>query len=264
MIHLFAFCNVPVMPVRSEPNHKAEQVNQLLFGERLEVLEVLEEKEWARVRCEWDNYEGWCKTSQFTEISRKEFRKNTSLITLHHYSKLIFTNTEMLLPLGCDLYGLKAGQIVLNEQPSKFKGKKVNIKNTVFKAELLINAARQYLNAPYQWGGRTVMGIDCSGLTQMVFKLCGQRLQRDAYKQANEGEVVDFLQHAQAGDLAFFDNTDGKIIHVGILLDTQYIIHASDSNGKVTIDRIDQGGIISTMHKKRTHNLRLVKRFLPN
>jgi cell wall-associated NlpC family hydrolase len=117
------------------------------------------------------------------------------------------------------------------------------------------------MNAPYQWGGRSIAGVYCSGLTQMAFKLCNRKLPRDASQQALEGETVDFLQHGQCGDLAFFDNPDGKINHVGILLDNQSIIHATDAAGRVVIDKIDPGGIISTMFRKRTHNLRMVRRY---
>jgi cell wall-associated NlpC family hydrolase len=118
------------------------------------------------------------------------------------------------------------------------------------------------MNAPYQWGGRSIAGIDCSGLTQMAFKLCNTTLPRDASQQAQQGTLVDFLQNAQCGDIAFFDNSDGRIVHVGILLDAQNIIHATDSSGRVVIDRIDPSGIISVSQRKRTHNLRFVKRFI--
>ncbi len=111
-------------------------------------------------------------------------------------------------------------------------------------------AAMKYLYAPYQWGGRSIAGIDCSGLTQMAFRLCNHPIARDASVQATEGELVDFLQHAQCGDLAFFDDKEGKIVHVGILLDSQTIIHATDTAGHVVIDRIDPGGIISISHEK--------------
>ena len=96
----------------------------------------------------------------------------------------------------------------------------------------------------------------------MAYRLCNLRIPRDASQQANEGQLVDFLQNAQCGDLAFFDEKEGRINHVGILLDNQNIIHATETSGRVVIDRIDQGGIISIALKRRTHNLRLVKRMI--
>jgi len=260
MILSFAYCNAPVAPIRSEPSHRAEQVNELLFGERAEVLEV-NDKEWARVRGEWDNYEGWCKMGQLTHTTRKEYNKKTHVIVSQHNSKLIFEDSDMWLPIGSDLFGTKGGKIILSDKTGKIKGKKINSKKLLLNCDSLKAAVYLYMHAPYRWGGRNIMGIDCSGLTQMAFKLCGKRILRDAKQQATEGEPVDFLQHAQCGDLAFFDEPDGKITHVGILLDTQHIIHASANNGKVMIDKIDQGGIISVLQKKRTHQLRVVKRF---
>jgi hypothetical protein len=245
------------MPLRSEPSHRAEQVNQVLFGERAEVLEI-NEKEWARVRCEWDNYEGWCKASQLSMISRKEYRKEPKYISLRNGDRVLFASGDMWLPMGCDL---KGGKIVRGKEKGSFKGKKRACKDLSIDCDQIKDAALQYLYAPYQWGGRSIAGIDCSGLTQIAFKLCGKPLPRDAAQQAQEGEAVDFLQHGRCGDLAFFDNAEGKIVHVGILLDHDTIIHATEAAGCVVIDRIDQGGIISTSLKKRTHQLRLVKRY---
>lgn len=260
MVLTYAFCNVSLMSMRAEPYHKAEQVNEVLFGEKIEVLEI-NEREWARVRCEWDDYEGWCKVGQLSFISRKEYNKEPKFLAATHTDKMIAENSEQWLPLGCNLFGLKSGKINVNNNQWKYKGKKHSIKNAELTDETIIKAAMQFLNAPYLWGGRSIAGIDCSGLTQMAFKICGKRILRDADQQATEGETVDFLQHAQCGDLAFFDNADGKIIHVGILLNNHTIIHATDASGRVTIDKIDQGGIISTTLRRRTHNLRVVKRF---
>ncbi len=258
----YAYCNVPVMPLRKEPFHTAEQSNQLLFGEKVEIIEV-NNRDWAFVHCSWDGYEGWCKKSQLSTLTKKEHRKEIKYTAGSHTDKLIMAEGEMWLPLGSGLLGLKGGKIkVVNEQ-GKFKGKKLNLKDAVLDSASIVNAAKRYMHAPYQWGGRTVAGIDCSGLTHMAFKLCNHPIPRDADQQANEGQLVDFLQHAQTGDLAFFDNKDGKIVHVGILLDNQTIIHATDASGRVVIDRIDQAGIISTTLKMRTHNLRFVKRIIP-
>jgi hypothetical protein len=256
----YAYCNVPVMPVRSEPSHRAEQTTQLLFGEKVEIAEV-NNKEWAKIIVAWDGYEGWCKRSQLATFkNKKEYRKEVKHLAASHNDKLIMADGEMFLPLGSELTGLKAGKMTPVNVPGKFKGKKLNINKAVLDCESLKAAAFQYLHAPYDWGGRNIAGIDCSGLTQMAFKLCNHKIPRDASQQANEGTLVDFLQHARCGDLAFFDNKDGKIVHVGILLDNQTIIHATDAAGRVVVDRIDQAGIISTTLRIRTHNLRFVKR----
>lgn len=258
MVLTYAFCNVSLMSVRAEPFHKAEQVNEVLFGERIEVLEI-NDRDWAHIRCEWDDYKGWCKAGQLSLISHKEYKKEPKFLSANHLGKLVNEEGEQWLPLGCNLVGIKSGKISFNNKQWKYKGKKLSINNLELDGKGLVTAAMQYLNAPYLWGGRSIAGIDCSGLTQMAFKLCGKRILRDAAQQATEGVSVDFLQHAQCGDLAFFDNADGKITHVGILLNNHTIIHSTDVSGRVTIDKIDQGGIISTTLKKRTHNLRLVK-----
>ena len=261
MVLAYAYCNVPVMPMRSEPSHRAEQVSQVLYGEKVEIQEV-NNKDWAKICCAWDDYEGWCKLSQLKVVQKKEYRKETKCLSANHNGKLIMPEEEMLLPLGSELMSMKAGSMVPVNEPGKFKGKKLNIKKTIYSPELLKATAMKYLHAPYLWGGRSVAGLDCSGLTQMAFKLCNHKLPRDASQQAEVGVLVDFLQHAECGDLAFFDEKDGKINHVGILLDNQTIIHATESSGRVVVDRIDQGGIISVSLKRRTHNLRMVRKMV--
>jgi gamma-D-glutamyl-L-lysine dipeptidyl-peptidase len=256
----YAYCNVSVMPVRSEPNHKAEQTTQMLFGEKAEIVEVSNSKEWARIHITHDDYEGWCKLSQVSIIQKREYRKDAKYMAGSHRDKLIMQDGELFLPLGSELTGLKAGKLKAAHEYGRYKGKRINIKKETITGDSVKAAVFQYLHAPYQWGGRSVAGIDCSGLTQMAFKLCDKRIARDASQQATQGEPVDFLQHARCGDLAFFDNKEGKIIHVGMLLDNQTIIHATDTAGRVVVDRIDQGGIISVSLKMRTHNLRLIRR----
>lgn len=258
MVLSYSYCNVSILPLRKEPSHRAEQTNQMLFGEKAEILEVNED-DWARIKTEWDNYEGWCRAGQLTTITRKEYGKEVKFLSGKNTDKIVYQHSEMWVPLGSDIIKNK---IVFGNETGRFKGKKLKLNNLEFTSDTIKKNALQYMNVPYLWGGRTIAGIDCSGLTQMAFKLCGKKLPRDAYQQAEEGETVDFLQHAQCGDLAFFDNADGKIIHVGVLLDHQTIIHATGASGRVVIDRIDQGGIISTSLRKRTHNLRLVKRYL--
>jgi cell wall-associated NlpC family hydrolase len=133
-----------------------------------------------------------------------------------------------------------------------------NAAKAVFSPESLCEKASQLLNSSYLWGGRSVFGIDCSGYTQLIFRFFNYKLLRDAYLQATQGEAIGFLQEAKCGDLAFFDNTEGRITHVGILLNDHEIIHSS---GKVRIDSIDTEGIINTDTRERTHKLRVIKRY---
>lgn len=259
----YAYCNVSVMPIRKDPFHSAEQTSQLIFGEKAEIIEI-NNRDWARIHCSWDGYEGWCKQSQLAIIQKKEYRKGAKYMAGALNNRLAIPSGDMWLPLGSDLISLKGGKLKPTNEPAKYKGKKIKYKDTGFDCESIKAAAMRYLHAPYVWGGRSVAGIDCSGLVQMAFKLCNKPFPRDSEQQSAEGELVDFLQHAQCGDLAFFDNKEGKIVHVGILLDNQTIIHATDAVGRVVVDRIDQAGIISTALKMRTHNLRFVKRIINN
>ena len=261
MVLSYAFCNISIAPLHKDPAHRSEQTSQLLFGERVEVLEI-GPNDWARIRGRWDGYEGWCRVAQLQFIQQKEFRKPIRQIAARHYDHLHFDDSQLWMPMGSELTCVKGGKLLCNNQVGKFKGRKINLHHLAPTPESVMHHAMQYLHAPYQWGGRTIAGIDCSGLVQMAYKLAGQPIVRDASQQALAGKPIDFLMEAKCGDLAFFDNAEGAIVHVGILLDHQTIIHATDTAGRVVIDKIDNGGIISLSLKKRTHNLRLVSRYI--
>ncbi|MCB0698841.1 MAG: C40 family peptidase [Chitinophagales bacterium] len=261
MILSYAYCNASLMPMRAEPSHKAEMVNQILYGEKVEVLEINEE-EWAKVRCELDEYIGWCKVSQITIVTAKEYKKQAKHIALSNNNHFVFENSTQWVPMGSELFAVRGGKVNIQGKEGKYKGKRLSYEKMNPVPEQIIEAAKEYINAPYLWGGRSIAGIDCSGLVQMAFKMCGEAVPRDASQQAEIGEDVDFLQHARAADLAFFDNAEGRITHVGILIDDSHILHATDTSGRVVIDKIDQGGIISKILKRRTHKLRMIKRYL--
>ena len=247
----YGICPLSIVPLRAEASDPSEMVTQVLYGDRLEVLE--EEKKWSRIRLEFDGYEGWIDNKQFEFISEETYEalKKDVPVLSSDLVDFITTSEDQLLciPLGSSLNGLE----VLNHQ---FEGKSISGK---LKKNQLINTALVYLNAPYLWGGKTPFGIDCSGFTQMVYKLNGYSLQRDASQQAGQGEALSFIEESEAGDLAFFDNEEGSIVHVGIIMDDNYIIHA---HGKVRIDRLDHTGIFNAELGKHTHKLRVIKRII--
>jgi hypothetical protein len=261
MAHVFGFCNVAVMPVRSEPTHRGEQVTQLLYGEKAIILDN-NNKGWVRICCAHDKYEGWCRQSQLTDITPKEFNKPTRHMSSSHNGRILFEDSGMAIPLGSELMGLKHGNLRAANTYGYFKGKKLVAAKLIATETLLKEAILNYLHAPYLWGGRSASGLDCSGLTQMAFKLCNCPIPRDASQQVLKGEPVEFLETGKCGDLAFFGDKDDRIDHVGMLLDNQTIIHCTEVAGRVVIDRIDLEGIISVSMKRRTHKLRYVKRIL--
>lgn len=253
---MHGICNLAIIPLRIEPNDRSEQVSQVLFGEHFEILEQL--KQWFKIRLQYDNYEGWIDSKQCQLISENDFNEiSTSAQILNNDLVEYVTskdNSLIPIPIGASLTFLNFDAININN--FEFEGLKVT--GTKPKSEL-IKTAYLYLNAPYLWGGKTPFGIDCSGFTQMVYKLNGYKLLRDASQQSAQGEALSFIEESEPGDLAFFDNEDGKIIHVGIIMNDNYIIHAS---GKVRIDRLDHLGIYNAETNRHTHKLRVIKKII--
>lgn len=258
----YGICNLAVAPLRIAPSHKSEMVSQVLFGESFEILDVKDS--WVLVRLAYDQYEGWLDDKQFVRISDVFFEslkmKKQYVADLSSHSfclKLGKDEMVNILP-GSTIPLLDDTKFSINEQQYLFVGESSLPDASSFHAKLE-ETAQFYLNAPYLWGGRSLFGIDCSGFSQLVYKHLGVRLNRDASQQVTEGKTVDFLQEAKSGDLAFFDNEDGKVTHVGIILDDFEIIHAS---GRVKIDRIDEQGIFCSDSQKYSHKLRIIKRIV--
>jgi hypothetical protein len=253
---MFAICNLAIIPLRAEPSDRSEIVSQVLFGEHFEVLEV--QKQWSRIKLQFDDYEGWVDTKQYQLISKNSYdqlSKDAIILNADLVEYVSAPNNILIpIPLGSSLSFLHHSEI--NIENFDFEGMKVSgIKSKTN----IVNTAVMYLNAPYLWGGKTPFGIDCSGFTQMVYKLNGYSLLRDASQQSSQGEALSFIEESETGDLAFFDNEEGKIIHVGIIMDNNYIIHAS---GKVRIDRLDHLGIYNAEENKHTHRLRVIKKII--
>jgi hypothetical protein len=253
---MFGICNLAIIPLRAEASDKSEIVSQILFGEHFEVLE--QQKQWSRIKIQFDNYEGWVDSKQFQQISESNYRQISSEAIILNADLIEYitgpSNLLMPIPLGASLSFLNYNDI--NVSNFEFDGTKIS---GVKPKKNVLNFAFMYLNAPYLWGGKTPFGIDCSGFTQMVYKLNGYKLLRDASQQAFQGEALSFIEESEAGDLAFFDNDEGKITHVGIIMENNYIIHAS---GKVRIDRLDHLGIYNAETNKHTHKLRVIKKII--
>jgi hypothetical protein len=247
----YGVCHLGVIPLRKENDHKSELTSQLLYGDSFKIID--QRKDLYKIRLDWDKYEGWITQNQAIIIEEKEHKllHEQPFSASKHLIDFVHLANEQIfpIPLGSDLRALSLLGHSIEYTPTILSSKK----------EAIVQTAYQFLHAPYLWGGKTPMGIDCSGLTQMVYKIHGVPLKRDAYQQAQQGTSLSFIEESQPGDLAFFDNKEGDITHVGILLQNHFILHA---HGKVRIDRIDQTGIFNAELQTHSHKLRLIKSIL--
>jgi gamma-D-glutamyl-L-lysine dipeptidyl-peptidase len=258
----YGVCHLSVIPCRSEASDKSEMVTQLLFGDAFEVLE--ENGSWHKVRVEWDHYECWIDRKQYIPVSKAIFdnlRDNPAPVSTELISLITDLKTGNTFPIvaGSSLPFWYDGDVRIEENQFRFDGS-VRIFDQQTTREGIVETAFTYMNSPYLWGGRSPFGIDCSGFTQAVFKANGMRIKRDAWQQVEIGDPYSFVEEAQPGDLAFFDNAEGRITHVGIVAGENRIIHAS---GKVRIDHYDHYGIFTPERGGYTHNLRIIKNVLP-
>lgn len=250
-------CHLSQIPLRKEDSDRSEMVSQLLFGEIAEVIE--EKNSWFKLKVEYDGYIGWADKKQCTPISNEDL--SVLMASPLHLSSEIFQSigltdgNQMPLVMGSSLFLSSKNDLKFSNMTFTFGGS--SIKPSAGKGTDLLNYAMKYLNAPYLWGGRSPFGIDCSGFTQIIMKFCGIKLWRDAAQQSEQGTTINMIEEAEVGDLAFFDNAEGRIVHVGIILANQKIIHAS---GKVRVDTLDHEGIYNSEINKYTHKLRLIKR----
>ena len=249
-----------VVPMRTSPQEQAEMCSQVLFAETMTILK--EEGAWAKIKLDADGYEGWVDRKMISTLSDEAFNdiKNAPKCAVAFPVALAMSTenqTTLLLSGGTKLPNYKNGTFELLGVKFNIDPSTVLPQGTTFDTSKVMPIARFFLNTPYLWGGRNALGVDCSGFVQMIYGIFGIQLPRDASQQVNHGRVVDFLTEAIAGDLAFFENADKKIIHVGMMLDNENIMHAS---GRVKINKIDAQGIVSEIDGSHTHRLRIIKR----
>lgn len=225
--------------MRKEASHTSELVSELLFNDIYKIID--ENKEWLKIQCMYDSYEGWIRKLQHNEITDNEYNEYISkekfiinVPSIHH--------ENMVLSFGSKVFTNIEGSIPLSKN---------------YDSDVLIESAFKMINTPYRWGGKSIMGIDCSAFVQLCAKVAGYKLPRDASQQYDFGESINDLSESQSGDIAFFENKEHRIVHVGILLAKNIIIHAS---GKVRIDAIDETGIFNNELNTYTHHLCKIKR----
>lgn len=252
----YARCCVPVSALRKEPSHKSEIVSQLLFSEGCTIVEHSADS-WVKVKCEYDDYEGWCLLSHIVEISEENFLQKDDELTGDWINEVDYNGAKMYVPLGCPLNSLSISKGILGSSSVKYTGKVWKPGAAKINSQTIEQIAYKFLNTTYLWGGKSVFGIDCSGFCQTVYKFLNIKLPRDAWQQAEKGDTITSLDESVCGDLAFFDNEEGRITHVGIILNPREIIHSS---GKVRVDKIDNEGIENSETKQRTHKLKIIKR----
>jgi hypothetical protein len=250
-----ALCTVAAAPLRKEPSHRSEMTNQLLFGEAMEVLEIKEE--WINVRTAYDSYEGWLTHHLVTEVESTIGTGEERFVATGLVNPVTLPDQLINAPMGSFLPGYNEETRLLWDEQYKYHGTYRSM-DAPLDLDLLWRTAHSWINAPYLWGGKTFMGVDCSGFVQTVYKVLGIRLLRDAYQQAEQGAAVATPGEALTGDLAFFHNEKGRVTHVGIVLQNDTIIHAA---GKVRVDRLTEEGIINREHGRKTHPLHSIRRY---
>ncbi len=174
---------------------------------------------------------------------------------------LCFKNdkTKLVLEAGCEVFDPDFEDKVFFIGKNQYTtGKEFN-SSFISTNDSLTDTAMKFINCPYIWGGRIPSGIDCSGLTQLVYKIKGITIPRNSWQQAETGKNIDFIDQVEPGDLVFFDNDRGKISHAGMIISRGLVIHAS---GRVRIDSIDHQGIFKSETGSYSHRLRTIRRIL--
>ena len=249
----------PCIALRKEASEQSEMASQLVFGEIFEILESL--PNWFFVKNEFDGYEGWLSrngTRLLNTDDLNRYRDYSNCIQNQAFLSLQRASGEerMLTPAGSVLYFEKNHPLKVHCGET-YRMEKPCLESEGDLSERIIKTGKQFLNIPYLWGGKSTYGTDCSGLVQTIMKILGIPLGRDTSIQVTQGVALNMLPEARTGDLVFFDNEEGEIVHVGLLMEPGLVLHSS---GQVRIDPIDHQGIYNREMKRYTHKLRVIKR----
>jgi cell wall-associated NlpC family hydrolase len=248
-------CENVFVPLRSGPSHKSEMLSQILFGEKYTILE--QSARWLKIESLFDNYRGWIDMDHLQHSEQNDNAKGNVLVK----PLICFKNdkTKIVIEPGCEIYNPDFKLLTFTAGSNTYSASPDFNESYIKTSGSLADTAIRFINSPYIWGGRIPSGIDCSGLTQLVYKIHGITIPRDSWKQAEAGESISFIDQSKPGDLVFFDNEKGNISHVGMMFSEGLIIHAS---GRVRIDTIDHQGIFKPETGGYSHHLRIIKRII--
>lgn len=257
----YAICPLSVVPVRAGAHHRSELLSQLLFGELVELIDR-RGTQWYKVRCTWDEVSGWVPSEQLQTITPAEYERYQQqyAICLDLLHPVMSSSRQIPVPIGARLPAFDGLRFELAGQWWTYSGQAVFPEDLPPRATLLIKIARRYLWAPFLSGGRSPLGIDSGALVQLSFGALGIALPRQPAAQVMEGEQVDFFDEYRAGDIAFFENHRGQLVHAGILLPEAQVLHCHEC---VRIDKVDHFGIFDPSRKKYLWRLRVIRRMLP-
>ncbi|MEG1498716.1 MAG: C40 family peptidase [Bacteroidales bacterium] len=260
----YGICPLSQIPIRETISHSSELVSQFLFGDIFHIEDKYQN--WLKVESCFDHFQGWVDEKQIKILkpeSVQAFQQDSTQVFIGDFSAVVERATDHALfsvGMGSRLPLYENGNFKIGEIPYKYTGKTIEpLTDPIKRQQQIVQNASTLLYTPYLWGGKSVFGTDCSGFTQLIYRISGITLSRNASEQAMQGKTVLLLNEAQVGDLLFFDNENGDIVHVGIYLSDNRIIHAS---GYVRIDPVDHQGIFKQEISEYTHNLRLIKRMI--
>jgi gamma-D-glutamyl-L-lysine dipeptidyl-peptidase len=228
-----------IAPVLAQPAVRAEQVTQLVLGESAAVVE--RKGDWRRVCTHTDGYDGWIHTGYLNEVEddgADEWRSSAS--GWSEGAVVRVGETQIALPLRARVV-LENGAVRLPDgRRGRVTGGHIREMNQVMSAARAKAPERwaleYFLGSPYQWGGVTPWGVDCSGLVQTTFAARGVALPRDSAQQIAHGTVVP-LDGIRPGDLLFFKSESGSAItHVAFAGEADTLVHSTLACGGMLIE----------------------------
>ncbi len=256
----YGVCRLAVVPVRSDPKDKAEQITQLLFGDHYEILSYSDDRKWARIRIYGDQSEGWLDIRQHHDISKEYFDQINHTdykITTEIASSVLYKKSPLTIVMG-SIVPVSSSELFKIEEQFAFNGESKSLGQRR-DAEYLIGIARKYISSPHQWGGKSPFGIDAPGFVQMVFRITGYSIQRDVKQQSMHGKKLKSFDEALPGDLAFFAEKGGNVNHVGVIMDDDRLIHV---HGQVRVDKLTEEGALNPDTKVYSHMLHSIRRVI--